>query len=167
MDETKNEQPTSGEAAARERGIPELVKRAILSGIGAVFMTEEGIRAYLGEMKLPKEAAQFVIGQVARTKEEMLRVITDEIRSFLDNTQLDDVLRQVLTNISLEISTKVRFVDESGNYQPRARSRLRVDSKRKKRSRKKSKGTAKQKESDEAKAGEPADAAADRTDDPK
>jgi hypothetical protein len=115
-----------------EWALSDLVKRAILSGVGAVFMTEEGIRSYLGELKLPKEAAQFVLGQVARTKEDLFRVVTDEIRSFLESTQLDDVLRQVLTNISLEISTKVRFVDESKGLQPRAKASIKVKRNRKK-----------------------------------
>ncbi len=124
----EKEQPEGADPATRDWAIPELVKRAILSGIGAVFMTEEGIRSYLSELKLPKEAARVVIAQVARTKEEMFRVVTDEVRSFLENTQLDDVLRKVLTNISLEISTKVRFVDESGTLQPKTKASIRVRS---------------------------------------
>ncbi len=128
---TNDKEQLSPEAAVR-RAIPEMFKRAILSGIGAVFMTEEGIRSYLSDLKLPKEAAQFILGQVARTKEDLYRIVTDEFRSFLQNTQLDDVLRKVLTNISLEISTKVRFVDESGSFEPRARASIRVKSARKK-----------------------------------
>ncbi len=137
--EEKKKQPEdSGENrdAGIPGGIPEMVKKAILSGLGAVFLTEEGIRSYLSDLKLPKEAVQFLISQVAKTKEEALRVITEEIRSFLDNTQLDDVLRRVLTNISLEISTKVRFVDESGGMVPKASAKLRVKKEGKARSKK-------------------------------
>lgn len=131
-DDKDKEQPNA-EPSARDWAIPELVKRAILSGIGAVFMTEEGIRSYLSELKLPKEAAQFVISQVARTKEDLFRVVTDEIRAFLENTQLDEVLRKVLTNISLEISTKVRFVDEAGTLEPKAKASIKVRSNSRKR----------------------------------
>jgi len=124
------EKKQPGEGEGKENGlpggIPEMVKKAILSGISSIFLTEEGIRSYLSDLKLPKEAVQFLLSQVAKTKEEALRVITEEIRSFLDETQLDDVFRKVLTNISLEISTKVRFVDESGSLTPRARAKLRV-----------------------------------------
>ena len=130
QNETDKDQPLSGEP--KDWAISEMVKRAIVSGIGAIFLTEEGIRSYIGELKLPKEAAQYILSQVGRTKEEVLRVITDEIRSFLEETQLDDVLRKVLTNISLEISTKVRFVDESGTLQPKTTAKLKVSSERKK-----------------------------------
>ncbi len=126
--------------AAVKKAIPDLFKRAILSGIGAVFMTEEGIRSYLSELKLPKEAAQFILGQVAKSKEDLYRIVTDEFRSFLENTQLDDVLRKVMTNISLEISTKVRFVDESGSFVPKASIDLKTVRKKKKKTAKRSGG---------------------------
>lgn len=122
-------------------GIPEMVKKAILSGLGTIFLSEEGIRSYLSDLKLPKEAVQFLLSQVAKTKEEALRVITEEIRSFLDETQLDDVFRKVLTNISLEISTKVRFVDESGSLTPKAKAKLRVNREGKARKKKSSKSS--------------------------
>ena len=137
MTEDKKENQSSSDA--KDGGIPEMVKKAVLSGLGAVFLTEEGIRSYLSDLKLPKEAVQFVIGQVAKTKEEALRVITDEIRSFLDETQLDDVFRRVLTNISLEISTKVRFVDESGSLTPKAKARLKVKNEGRKKGKKQDK----------------------------
>ena len=114
--EKSNEDSTGSKKA--DWAIADLVKKAIVSGLGSVFMTEEGIRSYLSEMKLPKEAAQFIVGQVSKTKEEMFRVVTAEIRSFLEKTQFDEVLRKVLTGISLELSTKVRFVDESQQLVP-------------------------------------------------
>ena len=50
------------DASARgPRGlIPEAVKKAILAGVGAVFMTEEGARRLAREWKLPKEVIGFV-----------------------------------------------------------------------------------------------------------
>ena len=134
-DDQVADQPIEPPLSGEPEGLPiaEMVKRAIVSGIGAIFMTEEGIRSYISDLKLPKEAAAYVLSQVGRTKEEVLRVITEEIRSFLENTSLDDVLRKVLTNISLEISTKVRFVDESGTLQPKAKAKLKVNNERKKR----------------------------------
>ena len=55
--------------------LPEFIKRGLLAGVGALFMTEEGIRSTLGDLKLPKDAAQFVISQVSRTKEDLFRII--------------------------------------------------------------------------------------------
>ena len=48
--------------------VPEAVRRAVLTGMGALFMTEEGIRNLVGEMKLPKDALGFLLQQAERTR---------------------------------------------------------------------------------------------------
>jgi len=132
-DKDNNSRPEENAEGKRiDGGISEFIKRTLLAGVGAVFMTEEGIRSMLGDMKLPKEAVQFALRQVARTKEEMFKAVAGEIRSFLESTRLADELRHLLTNISLEISTKVRFVDEADGVQPRARASVKVRKEKKK-----------------------------------
>jgi hypothetical protein len=111
-----------------EWALPDLLKRGILAGIGALFMTEDGVRSILGELKLPKEAAQFVINQVGKTKEDLFRMIAAEIRGFLDSTNISEELRRSLTGMSLEISTTVRFVPENETIKPELRSKVKVKS---------------------------------------
>src|ERR1700704_2851267 len=66
----------------------DLMKKALISGVGALFMTEEGIRNLVGELKLPKELIGSVLAQADRTKQEVLRVMTEELRSFLSSPAL-------------------------------------------------------------------------------
>ena len=106
--------------------LPDLLKKGVLAGIGALFMTEEGARSILGEMKLPKEAAQFVLNQVSKTKEDLFGRISSEIRGFLESVSLSEELRKVLSTTSLQISTTIRFVDEEGSLQPRPKSKVTV-----------------------------------------
>jgi hypothetical protein len=121
-----------------EWALPDLLKRGILAGIGALFMTEDGVRSILGELKLPKEAAQFVINQVGKTKEDLFRMIASEIRGFLDSTNISEELRKALTGMSLEISTTVRFKPEGENMRPEMKSAVKLKSmSRKKRTKKK------------------------------
>jgi hypothetical protein len=120
-----------------EWALPDLLKRGILAGIGALFMTEDGVRSILGELKLPKEAAQFVINQVGRTKEDLFRMIASEIRGFLDSTNISEELRKALTGMSLEISTTVRFKPDQDKIKPEMKSVVKVKSKRKKKKTKK------------------------------
>jgi hypothetical protein len=121
-----------------EWALPDLLKRGILAGIGALFMTEDGVRSILGELKLPKEAAQFVINQVGKTKEDLFRMIASEIRGFLDSTNISEELRKALTGMSLEISTTVRFKPDQEKIEPVMKSSVKVKKKgRKKKSKKK------------------------------
>lgn len=121
-----------------EWALPDLLKRGILAGIGALFMTEDGVRSILGELKLPKEAAQFVINQVGKTKEDLFRMIASEIRGFLDSTNISEELRKALTGMSLEISTTVRFRPDQEKIEPVMKSSVKVKRKsRKKKTKKK------------------------------
>lgn len=104
------------EAAGRSGRVPDFVRRALMTGIGAVFTTEEGVRTAVGEnMKLPKEAMQYLVGQVDRTKRDLIHTLARELRTFLDNLEVDDLARRALSGTTFEIHTTIRVVaDESG-----------------------------------------------------
>jgi len=48
--------------------VPDIVRRAVLTGVGALFMTEEGIRNLVGDMKMPKDALAFLMSQADKTR---------------------------------------------------------------------------------------------------
>ena len=103
------------EGAGRGR-VPDFVRKAFLTGLGAVFTTEEGVRTAVGEnMKLPKEAMQYIVGQVDRTKRDLIQTLARELRTFLDGLEVDDLARRALSGTTFEIHTTIRVVaDESG-----------------------------------------------------
>lgn len=53
-------------------------------GVSAAFMTEESIRQYLGEMKLPKEILSGVLQSANRSKEEITNRVSNEIIRLVD-----------------------------------------------------------------------------------
>jgi hypothetical protein len=110
----------------------DLIKKAVVAGAGALFMTEEGVRSFLGDLKLPKEVVQYAVTQVSKTKEDLFRVLSSELRAFLESTNLADEVSRVLSATSLEISTTVRFVPNEDSLQPKIKSKMRVTKKPKK-----------------------------------
>lgn len=99
----------------RERGftaklIGDLARRALTTGIGAVFMSEDALRGSLSEMKLPKEAMQYVVGQADRTKKEIVNAIARETREFLSRLEVDKVLARALVGTTIEIQTRIRVL---------------------------------------------------------
>jgi len=110
----------------------DLIKKAVVAGAGALFMTEEGVRSFLGDLKLPKEVVQYAVTQVSKTKEDLFRVLSSELRAFLESTNLADEVSRVLSSTSLEISTTVRFVPNEDSLQPKIKSKMRVTKKKKK-----------------------------------
>jgi hypothetical protein len=89
--------------------VPDLVRRAVLTGVGALFMTEEGIRNLVGEMKLPKDALAFLLSQAEKTRTEVARVVTQETRRFLESDRLRREIWKLLTSVTLEVNATVQL----------------------------------------------------------
>lgn len=96
--------------------LPDLVKRAVLTGVGALFMGEEGIRKIAGELKLPKDVLAFLVTQADRTRTEVARVVTAEVRRFLESETLRREVWKLLTSVTLEVNATVQLkpAGESG-----------------------------------------------------
>jgi hypothetical protein len=119
-DEPEPPPPDNGSVAhdetePRQRGrlegfIPDIVKRTFYAGLGAVFTTEEGIRKIASDLKLPKDVANYLIQSAASTKDEMFRVVGKELRGFLETVNISGELQKLLTSLSFEIKTEIRFI---------------------------------------------------------
>jgi len=98
-----------GGAAGESRGlIPEAVKKAVLAGVGALFMTEEGARRLAREWKLPKELVGFIGGQAQAAKDELLRVMGNEVRRFLESDAIRREFLKALADNTIEIHAEIR-----------------------------------------------------------
>src|SRR5438270_7019049 len=89
--------------------VPDIVRRAVLTGVGALFMTEEGLRNLMGEMKLPKDALAFLLAQADKTRTEVARVVTSEVRRFLESETLRREIWKVLTGVTLEVNATIQL----------------------------------------------------------
>lgn len=97
-----------------ERAIPEILKRvverAVESGIDKLSEGPENLRNFVGDLKLPKEVLHYLYTQIDDTKNGLYRVVAKEIRDVLEHTQFADEIAKVLTKLSFEIKTEIRFV---------------------------------------------------------
>lgn len=68
--------------ANEENGGPkgfDILKKLISAGVGAAFMTEESIRTYLGELKLPKDVLNLLLQGAQKSKDELMDKVGNEI----------------------------------------------------------------------------------------
>ena len=97
-----------------ERAIPELVKRvverAVESGVERLAEGPEKARNFVGDLKLPKEVLQTLYDHIDDTKNGIYRAVAKEIRDVLEHTQFADEITKVLTKLSFEIKTEIRFI---------------------------------------------------------
>ena len=106
--------------------VPDIVRRAVLTGVGALFMTEEGIRNLVGEMKLPKDALGFLVAQADKTRGEVTRVVSQEVRRFLESETLQREIWKLLTSVTLEVNASIQL-KPSG--EPTIRAKVKTRSK--------------------------------------
>ena len=111
-----------------ERLLPGLIKRAIEkgieTGIGSITHANDSIRNVV-KTELPKEVAGYVFSQVDDTKNAVVRVVAREVREFLQAADLAQELQKVLTTLSFEIRTEIRFVpNDSGGITPNVKARV-------------------------------------------
>ncbi|NBD11151.1 MULTISPECIES: hypothetical protein [Corallococcus] len=90
--------------------VPDFVRRMAVAGMGAIFMGEEGIRALAGQLKLPKEALGFILSQAEKTKDDISRVVTEELRRFMQSEKLRDEFLKLLSGMTVEVKAQIRLV---------------------------------------------------------
>jgi hypothetical protein len=100
-----------------ERAIPDVVKRvverAVESGVERLSEGPENLRNLLADIKLPKEVVQYLYGQIDDTKKGVYRVVAKEIRDVLEHANFADEIADVLTKLSFEVNTTIRFVPQA------------------------------------------------------
>jgi hypothetical protein len=94
-----------------EHLVPELVKKTFAAGMGAVFQTEEGIRR-LARENLP-DVVSYATSATSDAKDKVWEIIAMQTREFLSNLNLTDEIAKILTTLSFEIKTEVRFIPNS------------------------------------------------------
>ncbi len=114
-DAPKQDDKPADEAEAPEKKsrldlIPDIIKRTFYAGLGAVFTTEEGIRKMASEFQLPKDVANYLIQQAASSKDELFRIVAKELRGFLESVNVSGELQKLLTSLSFEVKTEIRFI---------------------------------------------------------
>jgi len=96
------------------RGLfPKSLHKALVTGVSAVLMTEEGIRNALGDLRLPKEAINYVIQQTERSRRDLFQAVTGEVKGFLSSADITGSVRKALTGMRVDVRAQIRFIDDT------------------------------------------------------
>ena len=112
--------------------VPDVMKRAFYTGLGALFLTEDGIRRQLSELKVPKDVVGYVVNQSSKSKEELFEAIAREIAKMFQDVQAEDVVRTALSGMKMKMSIEVEFEpagEEGTGAHPKVRFRTQAKAK--------------------------------------
>ncbi len=90
-------------------GMTDLARRILLTGLGAIFMTEEGIRKSLGDLKVPKDAMAFLLETVRKQKDEILGTVAIELSKFFSKVKVHEEIQKALAGLQLHLDAKLTF----------------------------------------------------------
>lgn len=94
--------------------IPEIVRRAVELGVEKATEAPDNLKQFVGDMKLPKEIAHYLLAQIDETKNGLFRVVAKEIRDFLEHTNFAGEVQKLLTTVQFEVNTTIRFTPNDG-----------------------------------------------------
>jgi len=85
------------------------VKELTSAGLATLLMTEDSIRSYLKEKKLPKELVALLLDGAQKKKNDLYAVIAKEVGSFLGKMDLGKEIATFLLNHKIHVKGTVQF----------------------------------------------------------
>ena len=92
-----------------EKGI---FRKILKTGKGVINSTEGGLRNMVGEITLPGEIVSYMTKSIDRAKNEIVRMISDEVRQFLNHLNLTEEMVKAMSNLSVEVSAQIKFKND-------------------------------------------------------
>jgi hypothetical protein len=106
-DGKKGDNPDSEKEGLR---ISDAVKKIFTAGVSAAFMTEESVRAYLSELKLPKEIVGVLLQSATKTKDEIALRVTNEVLGIIRKIDFVSEISRFAEDHKFRISAEVEIV---------------------------------------------------------
>jgi len=109
------------------------VEKGIEAGVGTLRSADSALRGVTQDGRLPKELIGYVFASVDETKNALVRGVANEVRDFLEATDIAGEFYRALTSLSFEVKTEIRFIpNDAGGVRPQVRARAVQKRKRRK-----------------------------------
>ncbi len=105
---------SDNEGPKTEKGA-EILRKLIGAGIGAAFMTEEHIKKYISDMKLPKEAVNFLLQGAAKSKEELVYRVGTEVIKIINRIDFVEEASRFVEEHKFKVSAEIEVLKKDGS----------------------------------------------------
>jgi len=112
-DDKKNKPQEPQEAEFEEKSgglLSEGIKKLFSVGIGAAFLTEESIRNYLSDLKLPKDVLNVVLQSAAKGKEELVYRVGKEIGTLISHIDIVKEASKFVESHKFKVSAEIEII---------------------------------------------------------
>lgn len=92
----------------------EMVKETMATGLAAFFMTEDSVRSYLKEKKLPKELASLLLDSLGKKKDDFYGLLAKEFGRVLSKIDISAEVSKFLEKHKIHFEAKISFEPKNG-----------------------------------------------------
>ncbi len=93
--------------------LADALKKVVSVGLGAAFMTEEHIRGYLSEVKLPKDVMNMLIQSAGKSKEELTQKVGGELVKILSKIDFVKEASRFAEEHKFRVSAEIEVVKKT------------------------------------------------------
>ena len=83
MANDRDSKPPRSEEESQGVSVGDTIRKLVTAGVSAAFMTEESVRTFVSELKLPKETLNLLLQGATKSKEELMNRVGREIIGIL------------------------------------------------------------------------------------
>lgn len=92
-----------------EKGIADLFKKVVSTGLSAAFMTEDAIKNVLHDLPIPKEIVNGLVQNAKNTKDEFISSAKGELKEYLKKFDVSKEIDRIIENYDIEINAKINL----------------------------------------------------------
>ena len=85
----------------------DLFKKVLTTGVTAAFMTEEGVRAVLKDLPLPKDMVGSLVENAKTTKTEFVASVKNELKTYLYKIDLTKEIDKIAEKYDFEVKATI------------------------------------------------------------
>jgi hypothetical protein len=101
-----------------ERGggaVSDTIKKILTTGLSAAFMTEESIRSFVSELKLPKETLHLLLQGATKSKEDLMNRVGNEIVKVISKIDFVKEASRFVEEHKFKISAEVEVLKKDAS----------------------------------------------------
>jgi len=95
---------------SKEPKITEAIKKLFAAGVSGALLSEEVIRSYVSDLKLPKEIIQLLLQNAQKSKDEITQRVGREIIGIVQKIDWVTELSKFAENHKFKISAEIEIV---------------------------------------------------------
>jgi hypothetical protein len=96
-----------------EPKLTDSLKKVFTAGVSAAFMTEESLRTYLQDLKLPKEILNVLLQGASKTKDEIANRVTQEMLGILKKVDVVKEFSKFAEDHKFKITAEIDIIKKN------------------------------------------------------